>query len=105
MTRVRKIPAVLLAIIIGFAVEAALGAVSVVSVLAGGVGPCGFTGDAPGLVEVIHQPGFWLAGALVGDSSRSYFLGAILITTVFLSILAFFVLRLAARRPENHPSV
>ncbi len=100
MTKARKVPAVLLAFIVGFAVEAALGVISVVSVLAGGIGPCGFTGDAPGFVRVIHQPGFWLAGALVGDSSLNYFLLAILITTVFLSILAFFVLRWAGRTNE-----
>jgi hypothetical protein len=100
MTKARKIPAVLLALIIGFAVEAALGTISVVSVLAGGVGPCGFSGDAPGFVRVIHQPGFWFAGVLVGDSSLRYFLLAIFITAVLLSAMTFVVLRLAGGRKE-----
>jgi hypothetical protein len=104
MTCLRKVPAVVLAFIIGFATEAVLGAISVVSVLAGGIGPCGFTGDAPGFVRVIHQPGFWLAGSLVKNSGPSYFPLAVFITTVFLSVLAIFVLRLTADRKEIRPS-
>jgi hypothetical protein len=97
MTKGRKIPAVLLALIIGFVAEAALGAISVVSVFAR-IGPCGFAGDAPGFVRTIHQPGFWLAAVLVGDSSPRYLPLAIFITTVFLSLMAFFVLWLATDR-------
>jgi len=98
----RKIPTILLAVMIGVAIEAALCVISVVVVLAGGFGPCGPTGDAPSFVRVIHQPGFWLAGFLVEDSSPSYLLLAVGITTVFLSILALVILRFGIGNNEIH---
>jgi hypothetical protein len=96
----KRIPAILLAGMIGVAIEVALGVVSVVAVLAGGIGPCGLTGDAPGLVRMIHQPGFWLARFLVKDSSPAYLPSAMLITTVFLSMAAFIVLKFRGERNE-----
>lgn len=85
---------------IGAGVEAALCVISVVWVLAGGVGPCGFNGDPPGFVRLIHQPGFWLAGFMVGDSDPSYLPLAVVVTAVFLSILAFIVLKFGPRKRE-----
>jgi hypothetical protein len=96
--RLRRIPTILLAAMIGCAIEATLCAISVVSVLARGFGPCGPTGDTPGFVRVIHQPGLWLAGSLVEDSSLSYLLLAVGITAVFLSVFAFMMLRFGVGR-------
>ena len=95
----RKIPTTLLAIISGVAVEATLCVISVATVLTGGIGPCGLTGDAPGFVRVVHQPGFWLAGALVADSGPLYLPLAVVFTTIFLSLVAWIVLR--ATNPKN----
>jgi len=89
----RKIPTILLATIWGVAIEAVLCVIAVVSVLAGGFGPCGPSGDAPGFVRVIHQPGFWLSSILVGDDNLISIPLAVMVTTVLLSILAFIVLR------------
>jgi hypothetical protein len=97
---VREIPTILLAIIFGVAIETALCVISVVSVMAGGFGPCGPTGDAPVFVRVIHQPGIWLAGLLVEDSNPSYLPLIVLITTVFLSVLAFIFLRFGLGKNE-----
>jgi hypothetical protein len=97
---VRRIPTILLAIIFGVAIETALCVISVVSVLAGGVGPCGPTGDAPIFVRVIHQPGTWLAGLLVEDSNPSYLPLIVILTTLLLSGLAFILLRFGLRKSE-----
>jgi hypothetical protein len=100
MIKARNIPAVLLALIIGFVAEAVLGVISVVSAFAR-IGPCGSAGDpVPGFVRAIHRPGFWIAGALVEDSSPRFFPLAVFITTVFLSVLAFCFLWLAADRKK-----
>lgn len=96
-----KIPRILLAAILGLAVESALCVISVASVLAGGVGPCGPTGNAPAFVSVIHQPGFWLAGFFVEDSSPLYLPLAVAVTAVLLSVVAFIILRFNARRERN----
>jgi hypothetical protein len=96
--RLKRIPTILLAVMIGGATEATLCAISVVSVLARGFGPCGPTGDTPGFVRVIHQPALWLASLLVEDSSVSYLPLAVGITTVFLSIFAFMMLRFGVGR-------
>jgi len=101
MTRLQKVPTLLFALIIGFAAEMCFGAISVVAVLSGGIGPCGFTGEAPGFIRIIHQPGSWAAGLLVADSSPAYLPLVVLNTTVFLSFLAFFILRLIADRKET----
>ena len=82
--------------------EAALGVISVVAVVAGGIGPCGLTGHAPGFVRVIHQPGFWLAGVLVADSSVPYLPLALVFTTIFLSVLAWIPLRFGDGRNIIH---
>ena len=94
-------PTILLAAIWGVVIESALCVVAVVSVLAGGFGPCGPSGDAPGFVRVIHQPGFWLAGLLVGDYNLISIPLAVVVTTVLLSVLAFIVLRLVGGRSET----
>jgi hypothetical protein len=77
----------------GIAAETVLGVVAVVSILCGGIGPCGPTGNVPIPISAIHQPGFWISGYLVGDSSPSYLLLAVAITVTLLSIPAYFVLR------------
>jgi hypothetical protein len=84
----------------GVAIETVLCVISVVSVLTGGFGPCGPTGDAPVFVRVIHQPGTWLAGLSVEDSDPSYLPLIVLITTIFLSILAYIFLRFGFGRNE-----
>jgi hypothetical protein len=98
----KKIPTIVLAAMIGVAIEAALCVILVISVLAGGIGPCGPTGDTPSFVRVIHQPGFWLAKFLVEDSSPSYLPLALAVTTALLSILAFVVLKFGFSRKEVH---
>jgi hypothetical protein len=99
--RMKMIPTILLAAMIGVAIEAALCVLSVVCVLAGGVGPRGPTGDPPAFVRVIHQPGFWIAGLLVGDSSLSYLILSVAVTTLFLSVLAYFALRILHERHKK----
>lgn len=96
----RKIPTILLAIIWGVASESALCVIAVASVLAGGFGPCGPSGDVPGFVQVIHQPGFWVSAFLVGDYNLISIPLAVMITTVSLSIVAFIVLRFGVRKVE-----
>ena len=85
----------------GVIIESTLCGISVVSVLAGGVGPCGLTGEAPGFVRFIHQPGFWLSGYLVKDSSPSYLLLSVVLTTAMLSVLAYFVLSILHERHKK----
>jgi hypothetical protein len=69
MTLMGSFKTICFAVVIGVTVELVLCGISVVSVLSGGFGPCGPTGEAPTFVRVIHQPGFCLAGLLVEDSS------------------------------------
>lgn len=99
----RKIPTMLVAAIWGVAIESALCVVAVVSVLAGGFGPCGPTGDVPGFVRVIHQPGFWVSSVLVGDYNLISVPLAVMVTTVLLSVVAFVVLRLVRGTSEVRP--
>jgi hypothetical protein len=89
----KKIPTVLLATISGVAIESVLCVIALISVFAGGVGPCGPSGNAPAFVRIIHQPGFLLAGLFVEDSSPLYLLLTVASTAVLLSILAYIVLR------------
>lgn len=98
----KKIPAILLAAICGVVIEPALCVIAVVFVLAGGFGPCGPSGDVPGFIKVIHQPGFWLSGLLVEDSTPSYLLLSVMITTVLLSIAAFIILGFAGGKIQTH---
>jgi hypothetical protein len=94
----RSLRAVLGALVLGVLVESALCVVSVACVLAGGFGPCGPTGDAPGFVRLIHQPGFWAAGFFVQDSSPMYLALSVIFTTAILSGLAFVVLKILNQR-------
>lgn len=96
-----KIPTILLAAIIGAVIEFILCVISVISVLTGGIGPCGPTRDVPGFVSIIHQPGFWISGLLVGDYNLLNLPLAVVFTTVFLSLLAFVVLRFGIRKKQN----
>ena len=97
----KKIPTILLAAMIGVSTEAALCVISAVSVLAGGIGPCGPTGDVPIFVSVIHQPGFWLSGCLVEDSSPLYLVLSVVVTTVMLCVLAYIALRISHERHKK----
>ena len=82
----------------GVIIESVLCGISVVSVLSGGFGPCGPTGDVSGFVRVIRQPGFWLSGCLVEDSSPMYLVLSVAATTMMLSILAYIILRVVHKR-------
>jgi hypothetical protein len=73
----------------GVSIEFVLCVITVVSVLSGGIGPCGPTGDVPIFVSVVHQPGFWLSGCLVADSSPMYIVLSVAVTTVLLSIVSY----------------
>jgi hypothetical protein len=89
----------------GIAAETVLGTVTLVSILCGGIGPCGPTGNIPIPISAIHQPGFWISGYLVEDSSPLYLPLAVAITGTLLSVLAYFVLRFFLREKKaNSPA-
>lgn len=94
----RNITVILLAAMIGTAAEVGLGVISVVTSLAQGDRP---SEDVPDFIQTIHQPGFWLAGLLVDDSSPSSLILAVGITTLFFSILAFVLLRIGIGKKSN----
>jgi hypothetical protein len=81
-----------LAMAIGVTIEAVLGVFAFVSVLCGGIGPCGPTGDVPFVVLAIHQPGFWISHLLVEDSSPMYLVLSIVATAAMLGIISFIII-------------
>ena len=97
----RSSPTVWRALKYGVITETVLCGISVASVLAGGFGPCGPTGNAPGFVRVIHQPAFWASGFVVEDSSPIYLILSIVLTTVMLSALAYVVLKILRERHKK----
>jgi hypothetical protein len=86
---------------LGVIIECFLCGFSVVYILTGGVGPCGPTREVPSFVRLIHQPGSWLAGLLVGDSNALDFLLSLATTTVMLGVLAYIALRVLGERTEK----
>jgi hypothetical protein len=98
-----KTPLFLRAVKFGSTIEAGLGMVAVVSVLAGGIGPCGPTGDVPLAVSLIHKPGAWMAGLLVGRYSLMNDLLTITLTTMLLSAASYAVIEVAARHDRQQP--
>lgn len=96
-----RIHAVWRAVKFGAIIESTLCGISVVSILAGGMGPCGPTGDPPGFVRFIHQPGFWLSGYLVKDSSLSYLPLSVLLTTAMLTVLVYVISMIFRQRSKS----
>jgi hypothetical protein len=93
-----KMPGVFRALKFGAIIEAGLGVVAVVSVLAGGIGPCGPTGNVPFVVSFVHRPGGWMAGLLAEEYSPMHGLLTIVLTTMILSAVAYIFIELGRSR-------
>jgi hypothetical protein len=98
----RKSSAILIALITGCATEVLLCVVAVISIFSGGFGPCGSSGDFPGWLAFVHQPGVWLAELLLPDATISQLPIIVGTTAAELGLAAYLAMPAAKRFFERH---
>src|SRR5580700_2085814 len=82
----------LLSLMVGCGVEALLCGVGLVSILTGGVGPCGPTGTFPWWLVLVHRPGIWFSNIVPEEHWFLRFTIMIVTTTTVLSVIASVVI-------------
>ena len=97
----RKISSLLFALGIGVTVEVMLCGVAVVSIFAGGFGPCGPSGDFPSWLVFVHQPGVWVARGMLPDGTFSRLPIIVVTTVLLLSVAAYIAILIGWRLCER----